>query len=66
MTATERSPPSPVSPTRVDLLCYANVPVKPHMTICKSAEEACANAEAIVINTEWDEFKNLDWQKSEL
>jgi UDPglucose 6-dehydrogenase len=36
------------------------------MTICKSAEEACANAEAIVINTEWDEFKNLDWQKSEL
>ena len=35
------------------------------MTICKSAEEACANAEAIVVNTEWDEFKNLDWQKSE-
>ena len=25
--------------------------------------EACIGAEGIVVATEWDEFKNLDWQK---
>lgn len=32
------------------------------MTICKSAQEACLDSEAIIIATEWDEFKQLDWQ----
>ena len=32
------------------------------MTICKSALEACKNAEAVVIATEWKEFKDIDWE----
>jgi len=39
-------------------------PIKPHVTFCKSAMEACKNAEAIVVCTEWDEFKTLDWEAS--
>ena len=39
--------------------------VEKHLKIHKSALEACKNAEAIVICTEWDEFKTLDWQESE-
>lgn len=31
------------------------------MTFCESAIEACKGAEAVVVATEWDEFKNLDW-----
>lgn len=31
------------------------------VSIASSAEEACHNAEAIVIITEWDEFRSLDW-----
>lgn len=30
--------------------------------ICSSALEACRNAEAVVIATEWAEFKTIDWQ----
>ncbi|KAH9446228.1 hypothetical protein Pst134EB_024046 [Puccinia striiformis f. sp. tritici] len=33
------------------------------ITICKSAEEACHGASGIVVATEWDEFKSLDWKK---
>nr|XP_019009517.1 UDPglucose 6-dehydrogenase [Kwoniella pini CBS 10737]OCF48298.1 UDPglucose 6-dehydrogenase [Kwoniella pini CBS 10737] len=50
----------------LDLTDYGDVPaepIKPHVTISQSVEEACHNAEAIVICTEWDEFKTLDWQK---
>lgn len=39
-------------------------PLKPHVRIAESAEDACKDAEAIVICTEWDEFKELDWEKS--
>ena len=49
----------------LDLTDYGAVPAEPikqHFSICKTAEEACANAEAIVICTEWDEFKELDWE----
>ncbi|KAK0550330.1 hypothetical protein OC846_003715 [Tilletia horrida] len=35
--------------------------VKAQVTVSASAAEACKNAEAIVIATEWDEFKTLDW-----
>ncbi|KAG2073903.1 nucleotide sugar dehydrogenase [Suillus decipiens] len=30
--------------------------------ICSSALEACKNAEAVVIATEWAEFKTIDWE----
>ena len=33
------------------------------MTVSKSAYEACAGADAIVVLTEWDEFKKLDYNK---
>ncbi|KAG0151222.1 hypothetical protein CROQUDRAFT_651435 [Cronartium quercuum f. sp. fusiforme G11] len=33
------------------------------ITVCKSAEEACVGASGIVVATEWDEFKTLDWVK---
>jgi len=35
---------------------------KSQITICKDAMEACRGAEGVVIATEWDEFKALDWQ----
>ncbi|WVR07908.1 hypothetical protein IAU60_004951 [Kwoniella sp. DSM 27419] len=50
----------------LDLTDYGSIPAEPikeHVKICKSAEEACKDAEAIVVCTEWDEFKTLDWKK---
>ncbi|PWN46048.1 nucleotide sugar dehydrogenase [Ceraceosorus guamensis] len=38
--------------------------VRQQVTIACSALEACAGAEAVVIATEWDEFKHLDWRKA--
>lgn len=35
--------------------------MKKQVTVCKNAVEACTDAEAIIIATEWDEFKQLDW-----
>lgn len=37
-------------------------PVKKQVSISKSALDACNNAEAIVIATEWKEFKEIDWK----
>jgi UDPglucose 6-dehydrogenase len=39
--------------------------VDKHVQVCESAYEACAGADALVICTEWDEFKmhHLDYQK---
>ncbi|CAG8498350.1 10153_t:CDS:2 [Paraglomus brasilianum] len=37
--------------------------VKKHITITSSAYEAADNTDAIVIATEWDEFKTLDYEK---
>ena len=31
-----------------------------HVTVCSTAYEACSNADAVVIVTEWDEFSNVD------
>ncbi|KJA23857.1 hypothetical protein HYPSUDRAFT_184544 [Hypholoma sublateritium FD-334 SS-4] len=36
--------------------------IKKQVTISKSALEACKNAEAVVIATEWKEFKEIDWE----
>jgi len=37
-------------------------PVKKQVTISPSALAACKGAEAVVIATEWAEFKTIDWQ----
>ncbi|RKS50606.1 UDPglucose 6-dehydrogenase [Gillisia mitskevichiae] len=31
--------------------------------VVNTAEEACGNSHAVAVLTEWDEFKNLDWQQ---
>ncbi|KZP12928.1 nucleotide sugar dehydrogenase [Athelia psychrophila] len=36
--------------------------IKAQVTIHKSALEACKGAEAVVIATEWKEFKEIDWE----
>lgn len=36
--------------------------VKSNVTICPSAMDACKNAEAVVIATEWKEFQQIDWE----
>ncbi|TDL20630.1 UDP-glucose dehydrogenase [Rickenella mellea] len=36
--------------------------IKKQVTICPSALEACRNAEAVVIATEWAEFREIDWE----
>ena len=33
------------------------------MTFCKDAYEATADADCLVITTEWDEFKSLDFDR---
>lgn len=33
------------------------------LTIAKDAYEACKDAHAVALITEWDEFKTLDWQR---
>lgn len=50
----------------LDLTDYGAVsadPIKENVKITHDAIEACAGADAIVVCTEWDEFKTLDWQK---
>lgn len=37
--------------------------VKKYVTISPSAFEASKNADAIVIATEWKEFKEIDWEE---
>lgn len=49
----------------LDLTNYGEIPaaeVQKSVTIANSAMEACKGAEAIVVATEWDEFKTLDWE----
>ena len=35
--------------------------VEENVTICPTAMDACYKAEAVVICTDWDEFKSIDW-----
>ncbi|CAG8832009.1 7854_t:CDS:2, partial [Gigaspora rosea] len=37
--------------------------VKKRVTVVQSAYEASTNADAIVVATEWDEFKELDFER---
>jgi UDPglucose 6-dehydrogenase len=37
--------------------------VLPNVTYCADAYEAAAGADAILIVTEWDEFRQVDWQR---
>ena len=32
------------------------------MSLCSSVIDACQNAEAVVIATDWDEFRDIDWK----
>ncbi|KAE9391014.1 UDP-glucose/GDP-mannose dehydrogenase [Gymnopus androsaceus JB14] len=36
--------------------------IKKQVKICSSSLEACRDAEAVVIATEWKEFKEIDWE----
>jgi UDPglucose 6-dehydrogenase len=36
--------------------------IQKQVKICSSALEACKGAEAVVIATEWKEFRNIDWE----
>ncbi|TFK53186.1 hypothetical protein OE88DRAFT_1657102 [Heliocybe sulcata] len=36
--------------------------IQKQVQICGSALEACKNAEAVVIATEWKEFREIDWE----
>lgn len=38
------------------------LPVQKQVKICPSALEACKDAEAVVIATEWKEFREIDWK----
>lgn len=38
-------------------------PAAERIEVCADAYEACKGAHAIAILTEWDEFKELDWQR---
>lgn len=37
--------------------------VQKRVNICSSALEACMDTEAVVIATEWKEFREIDWNK---
>jgi UDPglucose 6-dehydrogenase len=37
--------------------------IQQQVTICSSASEACKGAEAIVIATEWREFREINWEE---
>jgi len=36
--------------------------IRQRVKVVKTAKEACQNAHAIAVMTEWDEFKSLDWK----
>ncbi len=45
-----------------DLFCNENQNIS-KITIANTAEDSAKNADAIVVLTEWEEFKNLNWHK---
>ena len=45
------------------LNCREKVKDKGSWEFCNSMQESAANSHAILLLTEWDEFKNIDWAK---
>ncbi|NMC08688.1 MAG: UDP-glucose/GDP-mannose dehydrogenase family protein, partial [Candidatus Lokiarchaeota archaeon] len=43
-----------------DPMIQDSIPSEPRIHVCKSIEEAVTGADALVITTAWDEFKNLE------
>lgn len=41
---------------------HSSEEIRRRVKVVSSAKEACQNAHAIAVMTEWDEFKALDWQ----
>lgn len=41
---------------------HSSEEIRRRVKVVSSAKEACDNAHAIAVMTEWDEFKTLDWQ----
>jgi UDPglucose 6-dehydrogenase len=35
----------------------------PHLTVCKNEYEACEDADALVLVTEWNQFRMLDLER---
>lgn len=50
----------PIVPKERVLSCF---PSLTNLTVCKNAYEACVDAEALIILTEWDEFRAVDFTK---
>ena len=61
LSETVRLPSCPLS--GASLTSFFFYLVQRQVTICSSALDACKNAEAVVIATEWKEFKEIDWEK---
>ncbi|MDT0686593.1 nucleotide sugar dehydrogenase [Autumnicola psychrophila] len=48
----------------LEYLCtHSNEEIRERVKVVTSAEEACKDAHAIAVLTEWDEFKELDWKE---
>jgi UDPglucose 6-dehydrogenase len=56
-------PSRPVRSSQPPVVIYSCISlVKKQITISASALDACKNAEAVVIATEWKEFREIDWE----
>jgi len=56
-------PKVPADQIRADVLGGRDAPANPRLTVADDAYAAAADAHALVILTEWDEFKTLDFQR---
>jgi UDPglucose 6-dehydrogenase len=45
-----------------DLGTHSSEEIRDRVTVVNTAVEACKDAHAVAVLTEWDEFKDLDWQ----
>ncbi len=41
---------------------HSSEEIRDRVKVVNTAKEACKNAHAVAVLTEWDEFKNLDWK----
>ena len=40
-----------------------NPALLPDLSYCQDAYEVARNADALLVATEWEEFRNLDWER---